>query len=301
MLSRTFVRRVLRALLVPAAVPVTALLVSCAAEVIDAPKVAPAPREVVSEGAEAATPDARELGSVSTGGEGARLAYLDGTALVATHDPEAERRDPFALAFDGDSHGLALPDFSALTRRGYDFTLATGDYLRAPTYATSSRGDVYYFEGFTQGTRYGYAVAHASPGRDAEVFEIPASTAYAFFPSHLVVRGEKDVYVGAATVKNGTFGPDFPGCPISILHGQNGVFLAHIGPSGLTPIAFPGEGRLDTLTVDADGTLHVTTGWPADVGAVDGEPNVRETWERTPEGRWWRASRVVDLPAPPTP
>jgi hypothetical protein len=234
-------RRALGALLVPVALPVTALLVSCAAEVIDVP-IAAAPHEVVTVSAEAAAPDTRELGSVSTGGEGARLAYLDGTALVVAHDPEAERQDPFALAFDGDSHGLALPDFSALTRRGYDFTFATGDYLRAPTYATSSRGDVYYFEGFTQGTRYGYAVAHASPGRDAEVFEIPASTAYAFFPSHLVVRGEKDVYVGAATVKNGTFGPDFPGCPISILHGQNGVFLAHIGPSGAHPDRVPGRG-----------------------------------------------------------
>lgn len=296
MLPRTVVRHALGALMLP----IAALLVSCAAEVVDAPAPA-SPHEVDSIGGDAATPEARELGSVSTGGTEARLAYLEGSTLVRIPAPDAERQDPFAFAFDGDAHGLALPDFSALARRGYDFTLATGDYLRAPTYATSSRGDVYYFEGFTQGARYGYAVAHAAPGRDAEVFEIPTGAAYAFFPSHLVVRGEGDVYVGAATVKNGTFGPDFPGCPISILHGQNGVFLAHLGPSGLTPIAFPGEGRLDTFTVDADGTLHVTTGWPADVGALDGEPNVREIWERTPQGRWWRASRVVDLPNPPTP
>ena len=275
-------------------------LLSCAAEVLEErPSAGPASLE-----SSAATGDgspSRELGVVNVGRGQASLAYLRGSALRTTVDPEAESVDPFAFVLDTPAgETVALPDFSALGRRGYRFGYSGGDFLRSPVYATTSRGDVYYFEGYVHGAdgaaRYGYAVAHASPGRDAEVFEVP-SRDYAFFPSALLVRGPGDVFVGASVVKQGTFGPDFPGCPISILHGQNGTYLAHLDASGLRELPFPGEGRLDTLSFADDGSLVVDTGWPGDSGDL-GEANVRERWTMSPTGAWTRVSRSV-LPATP--
>ena len=106
------------------------------------------------------------------------------------------------------------------------------------------------------------------------------------------MRGANDVFVGASIVKEGTFGPDFPGCPISILHGQNGVYLAHLDADGLHELPFPGEGRLDSLSLTSDGDLVVDTGWP-EASPDPSEPNVRERWKMTPRGEWTRVSRVV--------
>lgn len=264
-------------------------LASCAVEV----GVSPAE---VSRGEVVAARASEDIGrardDVATG---EHLAYLDGTVLVPTVDEDAPRLDPFRFTLEGErAEGVALPDFSALAQRGYDFGHATGDFMRPSVYATTSRGDVYYFEAFEQHGRRSYGVAHARPGAAAEVFELTTYD-YAFFPSHVVVRDLDDVVVGAATVKEGTFGDDFPGCPSSILHAQNGVFLAHLGPNGVTPIAFPGEGRLDTLSLDEDGALLVTTGW-GDESPNPWEPNVRESWRRTANGQWALVGRVV-IPA----
>ncbi len=261
------------------------------------PRAVPARLEVSAATDDTSSP--RQLGVVNVGRGQASLAYLRGTSLRTTVDPEAESVDPFAFVLDvpsGDTatDPVALPDFSALGRRGYRFGYSGGDFLRSPVYATTSQGDVYYFEGYVHGAdtaaRYGYAVAHASPGRDAEVFEV-AIRDYAFFPSALLVRGPGDVFVGASTVKQGTFGPDFPGCPISILHGQNGTYLAHLDASGLTELRFPGEGRLDTLSFASDGSLVVETGWPE--GDEQGEANVRERWTMSPTGAWARVARSI--------
>lgn len=222
-------------------VPLVALLfaaplLSCAAEVVeDAP--APVASIVTTFGGELEESKARGRGAVNGGGPDATLAYLAGTSLRVSPDAtEGGELDPFAFELDAPSGGhVDRPDFSALARRGYSFGYAQGDFLRSPTYATTSRGDVFYFEGFVHGARSGYAVAHAAPGRDAEVVEV-TTNADAFFPSAILVRGPDDVFVGAATVKAGSFGPDFPGCPISILHGQNGVYLAHVDGSGLHEI-----------------------------------------------------------------
>ncbi len=270
-------------------------LMSCAAEVLEE---VPAPVASVVEpqvGVLAET-EPREVGTVNAGGRGASLAYLEGTSLRTVRNEDAETVDPFVFLLDAPSgRQVRMPDFSALTKRGYDFTYSTGDFMRSAVYATTSRGDVYYFEGYSRGSkesaRFGYGIAHAAPGRDAEVFEVHTD-AYALFPSDLLVRGPNDVFVGASIVKNGTFGPDFPGCPISILHGQNGVYLAHIDASGLHEISFPGEGRLSALALADDGSLVVETGWP-DEGVDPYEANVVERWTMGTSGAWTRLARKI--------
>ena len=270
-------------------------LMSCAAEVLEevAPPIASVVEPQVGELVEAAP---REVGPVNEGGRGASLAYLDGTSLRTVRDDDAETVNPFAFRLDAPNGSLVgMPDFSALTKRGYDFTYSTGDFMRSAVYATTSRGDVYYFEGYSRGSKasaqFGYGIAHAAPGRAAEVFEV-RTDAYAFFPSDLLVRGPNDVFVGASIVKKGTFGPDFPGCPISILHGQNGVYLAHIDASGLHETSFPGEGRLSALAFADDGSLVVETGWP-DEGVDPYEANVVERWTMSTSGAWTRLARKV--------
>lgn len=292
--SRSPISRLLAPLLGLLAAP----LLSCASDVLEErPRPVPAGLEVSAATGDGSSP--RQLGVVNVGRGQASLAYLQGTSLRTTVDPEAESVDPFAFVLDAPAGDMAaaqvgLPDFSALGRRGYRFGYSAGDFLRSPIYATTSRKDVYYFEGYVHGAdgaaRFGYAVAHASPGREAEVFEI-ASRHYAFFPSALLVRGPGDVFVGASIVKQGTFGPDFPGCPISILHGQNGTYLAHLDASGLTEIRFPGEGRLDTLSLASDGSLVVETGWPE--GDDPSEANSRERWTMSPQGAWTRVARSI--------
>ncbi len=270
-------------------------LLSCAAEVIDE---VPAPVASQVETTESVREDTtRTAGTIGTGYGDSPLAYLGGTALVPpTVNPgEDERIDPFHFRLEGErAEGTSLPDFSALSKRGYDFGFRSDELYRSSVYATSSRGDVYYFESFGHGGKRSYGLAHAAPGKDAEVFELSVK-AYAFFPSHVLVRDD-DVIVGASLVKEGTFGDDFPGCPISIFHGQNGVFLASIGPRGVTPIVFPGEGRLDEISTDASGALVVQTGWPEETDATSYEPNVRETWRRSASGAWTRTARKV-IPA----
>jgi len=270
-------------------------LMSCAAEVLEEvpTPVASVVEPQVGERAETAP---REVGPVNEGGRGASLAYLEETSLRTVRDDDAETVDPFVFLLDAPSGmQVRMPDFSALSKRGYDFTYSTGDFMRSPVYATTSRGDVYYFEGYSRGSkesaRFGYGIAHAAPGRDAEVFDVHTD-AYAFFPSDLLVRAPNDVFVGASIVKKGTFGPDFPGCPISILHGQNGVYLAHIDAYGLHEISFPGEGRLSTLSLADNGSLVVETGWP-DAGVDPYEANVVERWTMSTSGVWTRLARKV--------
>ena len=273
-------------------------LLSCAAEVVDS-RSAPVPSVAEVEGGSAADTTARESGAIGMGGKETGLAYLAGTSLRRVQDEEAATVDPFRFELVApDGVDVPLPDFSALAKRGYHFGYSAGDYLRSPVYATTSRGDVFYFEGFTHGQGHsGYALAHAAPDKPAEVFEVKTG-AYAFFPSAVLVRGPSDVFVGASTVKAGTFGDDFPGCPISILHGQNGVYLAHVDSTGLHEISFPGEGRLDTLSLATDGGLVVETGWP-DETTNPYEANVRERWTLNASGTsaWTRTARNVTPPA----
>ncbi len=273
-------------------------LLSCAAEVVDS-QSAPVVSVAEVEGGSSADTTARESAAVGMGGSETSLAYLAGTSLRSVHDEEAATVDPFRFELVApDGVDVALPDFSALAKRGYHFGYSAGDYIRSPVYATTSRGDVYYFEGFTHGRGHsGYALAHAEPGKPAELFEVKTG-AYAFFPSAVLVRGPSDVFVGASTVKAGTFGENFPGCPISILHGQNGVYLAHVDATGLHEIPFPGEGRLDTLSLASDGALVVETGWPDDATNAY-EANVRERWTMNATGTpaWTRTARTVTPPA----
>lgn len=278
-----------------------ASLLSCAVEVVE---------ESAMKAAGVAEPlggtlvdESRQPGIVNVGGPRTNLAYVGGTTLMAVHDPKAERVDPFAFALEGPTTThVRTPDFSAVLRRGYDFGYSSDDFFRSPVYATTSTGDVYYFEGYTRhqgptAATFGYAVviAHASPDRDAEVFDVSTS-AYAFFPKAVLVRGRDDAFVGAATVKRGTFGPDFPGCPSTIVHSKNGVYLAHLDAMGVHELAFPGEGPLDAIAFGSDGALVVDTGASID-DADPHEERVSERWTTKDGVAWTRLSRSV---APPS-
>ncbi len=270
------------ALLVSLLVAFATPLASCAVE--PAPTVemsAVSPHEVDASGAPQAEVVARAPGSLMAEAgavsdlEGSRLPWLDGSTLVLDDDGESDTVDPLTFRVEG-GNGVPGLDFSGLAKAGFHFGYSRGDYFRRPTYSTTSRGDFFYFEGYERGNHGSYALVHAEPGREARVFDVVADV-YAMFPNTILVRDTNDVFIGASVVEKDTFGPDFPGCPISIFASQNGTYLAHYDGHGLTRVAFPGTGALDSMSLMADGRLRITTRSP-DGDAYPPTQEIRDTW-----------------------
>lgn len=261
----------------------SAPLASCAVEA--APPVEPStvsPHEVEASGASQAEVVARAPGSLMaepstlSGLEANRLPWLDGSTLVLDDDGERDTIDPLAFRVEGGDGSAPGLDLSAVTKNGFDFGYSRGDFLRRPTYATTSRGDFFYFEGYRRGNHGSYALVHAAPGREARVFDV-VDEAYAMFPKAILVREANDVLIGASVVEKDTFGPDFPGCPISVFASQNGTYLAHFDGRTLTRIAFPGTGALDSMSLLEDGRLRITTRSP-EGDAYPPTQERQETW-----------------------
>ena len=265
------------ALLASLFVAFTAPLASCAVEPELLIEAAPAsPHVVESSGAPETEVAARAPGSLmaeAPSSAGRRLPWIDGSTLVLDDDGERETIDPLAFRVEGSAPSL---DLSTVAKRGFHFGYARDDFFRRPVYATTSRGDFFYFEGYERGNHGSYALVHASPGREARVFDA-TSDDYAMFPNAILVRDSNDVIIGASVVEKDTFGPDFPGCPISIFASQNGTYLAHYDGHGLTRIAFPGTGALDSMSLTEDGRLRITTRSP-EGDAYPPTQEIRDTW-----------------------
>lgn len=275
------------ALLASLFVAFTAPLASCAVEpelLVEAAQASP--HVVESSGAPEVELTARASGSLmaeAPSAAGRRLPWVDGSTLVLDDDGERETIDPLAFRLEGSSGSASALDLASVAKRGFQFGYARDDFFRRPVYATTSRGDFFYFEGYQRGNHGSYALVHASPGHEARVFDA-TSDDYAMFPNAILVRDSDDVIIGASVVEKDTFGPDFPGCPISVLLSQNGTYLAHFDGHALTRIAFPGAGALDSMALTEDGRLRITTRAPRGETYPPAE-ELRETWigERTGE------------------
>jgi hypothetical protein len=286
------------ALLVSLLVAFATPLASCAVEPAPAVETsAVSLHEVDASGAPQAEVVARAPGSLMaetlalSGFAATQLPWLEGSTLVLDDDGEGETVDPLAFRIEGGNGSAPMLDFSGLAKAGFHFGYSRGDYFRRPTYATTSRGDLFYFEGYERGNHGRYALVHAEPGREARVFDV-VDDAYAMFPNTVLVRDTNDVFIGASVVEKDTFGPDFPGCPSTILASQNGTYLAHYDGHGLTRLAFPGAGALDSMSLMADGRLRITTRSP-EGDAYPPTQEMRDTWIGEPSGAFVRVSHEL--------
>jgi hypothetical protein len=283
------------ALLASLFVAFTAPLASCAAEPELLVEPAPAsPHVVESSGAPEVEVTSRAPGSLmaeTPAGTGRRLPWIDGSTLVLDDDGESETLDPLAFRVEGGDGSAPALDLSSVAKRGFRFGYARDDFFRRPVYATTSRGDFFYFEGYQRGDHGSYALVHASPGHEARVFDA-TSDDYAMFPNAILVRDSNDVLIGASVVEKDTFGPDFPGCPISVFASQNGTYLAHYDGHELTRIAFPGTGALDSMTLTEDGRLRITTRAPRGETYPPVE-ELRETWTGERSGEFVLVSHEI--------
>lgn len=136
---------------------------------------------------------------------------------------------------------------------------------------------------------------------DAHIDRLPQrKVPYATFPQEIVALGDDDVWVFARTVSGKNFGDDFPGCPITVRHSQDGGYLAHFDGARWTEFAWPqSEQPLAYVRLVEDQLIVITGKDPHDA--------VFEGGSVPPPQRAFRVSLVdaelrwaeVDLPADP--
>lgn len=205
-----------------------------------------------------ATPAARSYAGWNEEPASAPLPWTHGRSIVSSRDSILG----FSLVGDEDP-GVILPDFTALGERAPG---PAEDVFAPSAYGSLPSGEVFVF-GSARGE---LGVARWSPRHGATFTPLRASGQYAVFPRAVLARSADDVWL-AASATTDHFGPDFPGCQIIVIQGQDSGVLAHWDGRRWTMLPYAAARALSAIHARDDGDVEVIAGG---------------TFKVTREGRW---------------